>query len=238
MNLKKVKNLIFILVVVTSLSGCTATYNLDISSNNFSESLNISSSSINISTYFAPAYYNSISYDEYDVDVNQKIDGIIYYNSTFDSSNVNFDYKFTNKDFSRSNIANTFYSFFVFKKYDYNDDGKEDYYLLSTSNEFLAFDLYNQLTEVTIKIKNNHEVISNNADEIDGNTYIWYLTPNNISSINMVYNPDVIIDNRTFFQKLKDGDYTNIFTISILLFILGLIIYFILKKKGDSRNKV
>lgn len=235
MNLKKI---IYIFCIVPLLSGCTATYNLDISSNNISESLNIYSSSIEKSDYFIPAYYNSISDDEYDVDNNQKVDNVIYYNKKIDSNSINFNYIFTNENFSKTNIANTFYSSFVFKQYDHDEDGKKDYYILSTTEDFSAFDLYSQLTEITIKIKNNHEVISNNADEVDGNVYTWHLAKDNIKAINMVYNPEVIVDNRTLLQKLKDGEFTNIFTISILLFGVGIIVYIIVKRKGDKRNKI
>lgn len=238
MNLKKIKKITFILIGIFSLSGCTATYNLNISSNNISESLNINGVSIDSSNYFIPVYYNSISTDQYDVDTNQKIDGIEYYKTSSSSNNFNLDYNFTNDDFLKSNIANTFVSSFVFKKYDYDDDGKKDYYVISTTDDFSAFNLYNELNEVTIKITNNHEVISNNADEVDGNIYIWHFKPNNTSSINMVYNPDVIVDNRTFLQKIQSGEYTNIFTISILLFLIGTIVFIAIKKIGDKRDKI
>lgn len=236
MNLKK-KILMFVSIIL--LSGCTATYNLDISSNTFSESLNIDSITIDNSNYYIPAYYNSISEDEYDVDVNQKIEGIEYYNSSFSQNNITFNYTFKNNDFSRSNIVNSFYSAFILKKYDYDEDGKEDYYILSTTKDFSGFDIYSELTEITIKIRNNHEVISTNADEVvDDNIYIWHLTPNNIPSINMIYNPEIIIDNRNLTQKVIDGDYLNIFTMSLLLFIIGFILYKFLKRKGEKRDKI
>ncbi len=239
MNLINLKKKIFILVGIITLSGCTATYNLDISYNNFSETLNIYSNSIDNSNYFIPAFYNSINEEEYDVDVNQKLDGIEYYNINFTTNESNLSYNFTNNNFSKSNIANSFFSSFIFKKYDFDEDGKEDYYILSTTKDFSGFDLYPVLTEVTIKIKNNYEVISSNADEIvDDNIYIWHLTPNNIKSINMVYNPEVVVDNRNFIQKISTGDYFNIFTFSLLLFIIGFIVYKIIKRKGEKRNQI
>lgn len=235
MNLKKI---MYIFCIVPLLSGCTATYNLDISSNNISESLNIYSSSIENSDYFIPAYYNSISDDEYDVDIDQKIDNIVYYNNKIDSNSINFNYIFTNENFSKSNISNIFYSSFVFKKYDHDEDGKKDYYILSTTDDFRAFNLYKQLTEVTIKITNNHEVISSNADKVDGNVYIWYLTPDNIKAINMIYDPNTIVDNRTLWQKIKEGEYTNIFTVSLIILVIASIIYIIIKRKSIQRDKI
>lgn len=237
MILEKIKNVFFLFIGVMLLSGCTATYNLEISYDDFYESLDVYGVSLDSSNYFFPIYYNSIDEDEYDVDVSRKIDGISYYNSSFDNDSIKFDYKFTTDDFSKSNFANSFYSSFVFKRYDYDEDGKQDYYILSTSDDFSAFDIYTDLTEITVKIKNNFDVISNNADEIDGNIYIWHFMPDKISSINMVYNPDIVVDNRTFLQRLKDGDYFNVFTLAFLIILVVLVLYLIFKnisKKKDA----
>lgn len=236
----KIKKILFVISFVILLTGCSATYELDIHYDNFNESLKINSILIEEDNYYFPSFYNSISLDEYDVDVNQKLDGIEYYNTILDSNSniVSFDYQFKVANFSISNIANSFYSAFIFKKYDYDEDGEEDYYLLTTTDDFSAFDLYDDLNDVTIKIKNNHEVISTNADEVDGDLYIWYMSRGDTDGVNMVYDPDKIVDNRTMGQKIIDSEYFQVFLILMLIVITGIVCFFILKKKSDFKNRI
>lgn len=238
MNFVELKRLLLFLGSIMLLSGCTATYDLDISNAGISESLIISPVSVDNLDYFVPAYYNSIGEDDYDVDINQKIEGIEYYNTSFGDNIINFNYNFTNANFLQSNIVNGFYSTFIFRKYDYDEDGVEDYYLLTTTDDFSAFDLYKELDEVTVRIKNDFEVISSNADEVDGKIYTWHLSPDDISSINMVYDPDKEVDYRTFWEKVKDGEYFSVFIFALIIFVVGIIGYLLLKKKGELRDRV
>lgn len=237
------KKIILVLLMIFIATGCTATYDLEISPNGLKESLTIDATDINENEYMID-YPQNVYYDEFgnNEDPTKKVEGIEYYNSSIKEKNnlksINYNYLFNIENFKRSSIVRNTFSTFIFKQYDHDKDGKNDYMMISTTEDFNIFKSNNELENVTINIKCHHEVISTNADEVDGNTYIWHLTPNNTSSINMVYNPDVVIDNRTIWEKLKEGEYTNIFTISLLLFLIGVIIYFILKRKGDKINKI
>lgn len=235
---RKKNNLLLIFLIIPLLSGCTATYNLEVSPKGISENLEVKSDIFDDSNYYIPAYYNSIGDEYYDVDVNQKLEGIDYYNTLISKKKIKLDYFFKNSKFFDANIANSFYSAFVHKRYDYDEDGVEDYYVLSASGDFSAFNLYKDLTEVVVKIETNCEVIKSNADEIDGNVYIWYLTPSNIPSINMVYNPDVVVDNRTFIQKFLDGVYFNNFTISLSVAIILFGLYMFFRWYSNKKNKI
>lgn len=232
MNIKKC---LFSFLIIFLLSGCSVTYDLEISSNGISENIFIDSVSVD-GNYFVTAYYDSIPDDMLDVDVNQKVDGVEYYETIKGDNNIKFTYKFPMKNFQDSNVINAFYSSFTHNKYDYDMDGKEDYYMLVAAGDFSAFALYNQLTDITIRIKNNFEVISSNAEQIDGNVYIWNFTPGDNYEINMIYNPDKIIDNRNFFVKLFDK-FSLIF-IGLFLLVIGYICYCLFKKYSDRKNEV
>ena len=232
----KLKKCLVSFLMIFLLSGCSVTYDLEISSNGIDETISISSILVDNNNYFIPAFYDSIPDDVFDVDVNQKIDGVLYYETVKGSDNIKFSYEFSRDEFIDSNVINMFYSSFNHNKYDYNMDGEEDYYMLVAAGDFSAFNLYNQLTDITIRIKNNYEVISSNAEQIDGNVYIWNFTPGDNYEINMIYNPDRVIDNRNFFVKLFDK--ISIVFIGIFLLGVGYIIYYLFKKYSDKKNEV
>ena len=232
----KLKKCLVSFLMIFLLSGCSVTYDLEISSNGIDETISISSILVDNNNYFIPAFYDSIPDDVFDVDVNQKIDGVLYYETVKGSDNIKFSYEFSRDEFIDSNVINMFYSSFNHNKYDYDMDGEEDYYMLVAAGDFFAFDLYNQLTDITIRIKNNYEVISSNAEQVDGNVYIWNFTPGDNYEINMIYNPDKIIDNRNFFVKLFDK-FSLVF-IGIFLLIIGYIVYYLFKKYSDRKNEV
>lgn len=232
----KLKKCLVSFLMIFLLSGCSVTYDLEISSNGIDETISISSILVDNNNYFIPAFYDSIPDDVFDVDVNQKIDGVLYYETVKGSDNIKFSYEFSRDEFIDSNVINMFYSSFNHNKYDYDMDGEEDYYMLVAAGDFFAFDLYNQLTDITIRIKNNYEVISSNAEQVDGNVYIWNFTPGDNYEINMIYNPDKIIDNRNFFVKLFDK-FSLVF-IGIFLLIIGYIFYYLFKKYSDRKNEV
>ena len=231
----RIKRIIIMLFSIIALSGCTATYELNISNNGFEEKISINSNEITKSNYYITAYYNGIPENVYDVDINTKIDGIEYYNTKLLNNTLEFKYKFKENDFFKSNIANSFFSVFLIQEYEYDDENT--YNLLSTTDDFSAFETYNDLDEVTINIKTNYEVISTNADKINKNIYTWNLNKNKNKSINLMYNPKKVIDYRTLWEKILDGEYFNIFTISIIIFIIGIIIYKYLMNRSKKINK-
>ena len=92
---------------------------------------------------------------------------------------------------------------------------------------------------ITIKINVPFEVIDNNADEISGNDYIWYITKDStLNTIKLVYNEDSLKDN--FNIKIND----KVFNINYLIIVLGslalliLIIVFIVIYNNKKNNLV
>ena len=49
---------------------------------------------------------------------------------------------------------------------------------------------------------------------------------------------DTTVDDRSFLEKLQEGEYTNIFTVSIVLSVIAGIVYLFLKRKSDMRDKI
>lgn len=238
------KKKILWLIAILTLTGCTVTYDLEICQNGFKENITINSTSISendlIAEYPFNAYYDA---KENDSNPMEKIEGQEYYDSSVKIVNnnlksINYSYLFSYEDFPKANSIATTFENFIIKKYDYNEDGEKDYILISSGNDFNRFENNDSLEQVTINIQCHYEVISSNADEVNGNIYTWYLDRNNIKAVNMVYNPDKIIDYRTLWEKILDGDYFNTFTISLFILIIGIIIFLFLKKRSNNIDKI
>lgn len=161
-----------------------------------------------------------------------KVEDVNYYNIDKNNDSLRFNYYYSDKDiFFNSTIVNRAYDLVSFTSL----EGK---LVLSTSSEFLLFNDYKNLTDVTIEINSKYKLIETNADEVKKHKYIWHINKDNASKKSIYLSLNNTVDDRTFLEKLKDGEYTNMFTLSIILGVLGSIIYFILRKKSLSINKI
>ena len=241
--MKKKLKLVFLILLLT---GCDVTYNLEISSKGYFENIDIiSNRNSDIIEYTIPAYFGDIEYEDVNANYFEKIDGIEYYNSKVSKegefTKINYNYKFDVNTFSRSNFLSSSYNTIIFKKYDYNnesDDSEQEYMLFTTDDNFIIFDKFAQIENVKVNITCHYEVISSNADEVNENVYTWYLTKDNLKSINMVYNPDKEIDYRTLWQKIMSGDYFNITIFFVLIFLAIFIMYKFFKNYSDKQNAI
>ena len=239
------KKLFMIFLILIMATGCSVEYNLEISSNGFYENIIVNANEEYENNLIKEvpigAYERSI---ENESNYMEKIEGQEYYNSKLTTKEnglktLKYNYLFSEEEFNKANsIYMTSFENFIMRRYDHDNNGKKDYMIISTSDDFSWFENNQDLEKVEINITCHYEIISSNADKVNNNTHTWYLDKDNIKPINMVYNPDKIIDYRTFWQKLLDGDYFTPFTISILLLIIGSIIYLILKRKSNKVDAI
>lgn len=234
----KFKNLFSILVVLLLCSGCSVTYDLNIDSKlNLTENTSIvadtNSEIKKISEYdqFLPISYYA---DESSI-FTEKKDGVEYYNlvKAEDNTNINFDYVFDIDKFNNSVFARSCYNYVTVMK-SYNNDEHRNELLISTSKEFLCFENYDNLDNVTIKIHTKRSVYSNNANSVDKNTYIWNITESNKknASIQMVIDSEIIDEGIPFWEQ------NILFIIVAITMLISLIIYIFVKKRSDKVNKI
>lgn len=240
----KNRMLLLYIGMIILLTGCKATYNLEISQSGMKENLVIYATTISenstIKNYPLVAYITENVNDDYSNDLNilfEKIDGIDYYNDSISLDDqgfttIKYKYNFDYDKFLDSSIINGSYDKIVLNKYDSNDDGKDDYTVFSTMGNFIPFERYNTLENVTIKITCLFKMISHNADKVDGNTYIWNFTKDNVKDINLVYDTNSVIDKRNFFEK------NSMFTFFVGVILIFGIIYFIIKRISLNKNKI
>jgi len=234
----KVKYLFVYFIILLSVSGCSAEYNLDVDTElNFNESITIYSSTGN--EYDQVNNYNTFLPINYDADepkvFEQKVDGVDYYNINKDSdgSFIKFDYKHSLKSIINDRFSLSCYKYVNIMNI-YNEDHKRNELVISTSDKFLCFDYYENLDDVTVKIHTKRDVYSNNADVVDKDTYIWNINKTNKNDKSIIMN----ISSEAVDKKMSFFERNLFFIIVILLVVLGICLYFYFKKKSDRIDSI
>ena len=222
------KKLILLAISVFLVSGCEAEYNLEIKGDDYIESTSVNAGSQEvISDNFTSSniydFYKDKSIPLFNDDTildesNEKLNGIAYYDKTNsnDGNNINMQFKgqFQSSTIENSNLINFAYNRFLKATIDGN-------VVLSTGENFKIFEQFPNLDKVTIRIKTDNNVVKNNADEIEKDTYIWHVNRNNYSdkAIYLEFNkPD---------ENENDG-FSIVFNPIILIIVLIIIIVIVL----------
>lgn len=233
--------IMFLMIALLLMTGCTCEYNLTIDDNVYHEQLNIVGSSNEEIISLNNKWQIPVNRDEYknisiDPDTNIKITGDIYEYKLF-GNKLTFNYDFTKSSFANSSAISVCYDKVTVNNY-------QDSIVVSTSNKVKCFDSYPSLTSVKINIKIDKPVTTHNADSVNNNVYTWNLTRNNSSNKGI----NVIIENETkdlsstdnsstnnnkSGMKEKKNDYTLYIFCGILL-VIFLIGYFIFKNKAKE----
>lgn len=224
------KKKLLLLIIPFLITGCTASYNLEIQDDYILENISVvipksqAMTNSNFDSFIddkikvyagSDKYYNSISQlknDNYYVSYNYKHDIFEYRNSTF-----------LNKCYADSQINVT--------------DDKID---ILTSNVFQCIKMEDGLyaEKVDLKIKTKLKVLDNNADEISNNTYIWHMDSYDYSDKPIKMSLE---RNSQFSEKIKNSlnnnFYVFLFVGIVTIIILVILLYFYIKHKNEKINK-
>ena len=226
------KVLLFLLAFL--LTGCSVNYKLDIDRElSFKENIVISKNDDSDVKSIKEFNYNvPINIEADDLSIfEKKVDGVDYYYQKKSEDKIKFSYDF--------NISQFNYDMFVRSCYQYVTVMNEnDELLLSTSRKFLCFDKYDNLDDVTVTIYSKYRLKDTNADEASNRTYKWYLNKENANDKYLYLLLDTKHRDLTLLERISEGEFVNMFTISLVLFVVVLIVCFIFKKKGDRKNKI
>ena len=223
---------VFLILILLLCCGCNVEYELNIDDylklNEFVSIKAISESEKNkINDYdgYLPVDVRTDDYRVYE----QKFDDVEYYNidKKYDNSKLEVGYSFNIDNFNYSMIAASCFDFLSAV----DTDNK---LVLSTSRGFLCFENYPELESVNVKITTKREVYSNNADYIEGNTYIWNITEGNKDDIyiNMSLSSEPIEKKISFWEK----NLLLILVISVI--VVGTVVYLIFKKRSEKINEI
>lgn len=248
MKSKKIFFLIFLLLVIT---GCKATYNIDIYNDEVNEEFSFfeddtskwDSSSIGKAEEYGPSEYvpSSKTYrekvqDELALQTQAFVGmGEYYYKKTLLSSDtklgIKYNYVYKLDEYNDSFIANSCFEYFNVVKDDKDSSGNQRY-ILSTSKGFNCMDKYNNLDLVTVKFSTNHDVISTNSDRSENGYYYWDINKNNATNKSIYIELNVQEANTKEKNKIFNKTLLIVFiSVAILIFIV-----IIFLRKRDKRN--
>ena len=226
---------LFFLLILMICSGCSAEYNLNIDKDDkIKEIITLSAEDGNdIEQIEKYQTYLPIDKDADDASVfEKKIDGVSYYEQKKSPSydKLKFSYLHHFDTFQQDYITNSSYEYVTLTK------DKENL-ILSTSRINKAFEIYNNLTSVTINITSRYKLVDTNADTHSKYKYTWVVDRTNYNNKYLYLSLDTSNRKKTVSEEVND---TGIFAyLPLILIIVGVIVVgWLVVKKGDKRNQV
>ena len=228
------KKIFLLIIILFCCSGCTASYTVNLDKGfKFVEDIDIVAVGENDSDKFKDfKMFIPIDgdCDDYSVYM-EKVKGISYYNYSKVNDKFVFHNSFKKDEYLNSTIVRSAFD------YVFLTEVKKDV-VLSSSIGFKLFDQYDNLDEVKIVVNSKFKLKETNADEVSKHKYVWNINRDNASSKYIYLKLNFKDDDRTFLEKLFDGEYINLFTVFVFLCLVGCLIYLFIIKKGDRRNRL
>lgn len=233
---------LLLLLIMLCCTGCHVDYYLDIDKKlNLNETISImADTSSEIESIKGYDWYVPINYRADDASVfKEKFSGVDYYSihKEKDNSLIRFKYPYDIEKFNDGMFANSCFKHVTVMKKKYKRD-RYGALLLSTSNQLVCMDNYDNLDTVDITLYSKYKVLETNADETDLHKYIWHFDRTNYRSKHIYLLLNVNERDLTIWERFLEGDFFNPFTIITFIFILCGVVVLILRKWGLERNKV
>lgn len=228
------KKIIILLILMISLTGCEAVYNLNINNDTFNEELILTTNdkSNKMQKTINIALKSNIPVDDnyYKPEVNFKQNNLKYYKITkIDTSNelgVRYQTELTKEEYPSSTIVKEHIPSFKITEVG-------NIISLNLGNKRSIFENYPDLEKLTINVTTNKKVSKHNADGVNGNTYTWHLNKDNYKTKEIYIN----------YKKNEQTEETvnkpeiNFNLIFIILGVLLIVIttYILIKAKNTGK---
>lgn len=242
------KRILMIIMTLLLTTGCTCEYNLTIDGNSYKEEvILIGENTEEISNLdneweipIDKKEYQNIQGFDKETDINTNM-----YSYKKSNDKLTFNYDFSGSKISNSTAVSNCYNQLTVKKYNNTT-------IISTSSKASCFENHPPLTSVKVAINVDRDVISNNADNVSGNTYIWNINRSNANnkSINLILDDGIENeDNQTSNDpnttnsssnknniKNKKNDYALYILLIVLLIIIFIGYKWFMKFKDENNN--
>lgn len=231
------RKIIFLLGIVFLLSGCSATYNLNINDNNtvnenatIKEKKKILNSKYDVyddetASLYANQYLNDLSNtwkNKYNLNGYIRNDtNDLYQYSKNDTFNNIFDIK-------NSKVLNI-----VFSNINVTNKDKIYYIKLQGFNK----EILSNISDFDIKFTLPYLVIESNGS-VEGNTCRWSFTNNNVSDIYISYDSSKKYNEVISKNEDKKPNYKTIIIVCASILAVILLIYIVLKSKFNKSNSI
>lgn len=217
---------ILVLLLPLIITGCTANYNLTIEKNAFKESVDI----IFSKKSFPLKGIESVMAKK--IPIRQdKYENRFYENKLKENEEnyiINQTFSHGSETIADSSLITRCYVGDVINI-------TSDRIKIKTNNQFqcIYMDDGAQMDSATINITTPLKVLNNNADRINGNTYIWNINKENYQ------NKPILFEVSTKNFNVKTDSFQIKLAISVIVIIvIGAIIYLITKMKRNKNNKL
>lgn len=238
---------IFILIFILFLTGCKATYNININLSSVNEELEVIEKDQNKFSIIEENLYN-LNRKDY-LDTNLKWPTPAYKDSEinpYEPTKISNENYYTKKDISNSSQIGIKYSYNHLQDkyrnsnilntcYDFELEKTNNNILFKTIDKFKCFDEYPLLDEVEINVTSMCNVISNNSDKNEENKYTWNITKDNYEDKTIEFELECIVEE----EKEDATDYNLIGIIIFLSFIaLAILVMLFVKILNLKNNKI
>lgn len=222
-------------MLIICLTGCSVDYHLDIDKNlKLNETVKVTANnkndvqSIQDFSLFVPI---DIRVDDYS-SFQEKSKELEYYNIEKDKDNqfLQFDYLYDSNQFNYDMIVSTCYQYVTSMQ-------RDDKLILSTSKEFLCYDIYDDLEDVSVTITSRYKLIDTNADYKEKYKYTWYINRQNYQDRVIYLELDTSNRSKSWWELFQNSGFYQYGVIIFIFFVIFLILIFI-KKRGIKRNRV
>ena len=215
------KKILLLLITTILLTGCTATYEIDITKDKINDIILIETDSKNVNNA------NVATTNTFKTKLGEWENGHDFYKrelvTTAEKTGYQYTYSFNYEEYDAMSQIRKCYEEFNLN-YDKN-------ITLSTSKEFLCKNYYPQIKTYTIKITSEYDITSSNADSIKDNIHTWNINANNYKNKPI----ELRINKNKLYIKEEKKDYSFIKNILFIIFFIILVIIFI-KRRKDIRN--
>lgn len=223
--MKRILRFIICIVFVCFLTGCSFVYNLEISDQI------VEDNQVLLDVFEVEGDVKTNIYDLF-IKYAGTTDGLLLYEQDFITrdnglTGMSFLKKYSYDDYNFSAAVSA-----CFKTYSVVND--DNIMTIATSTGFQCFDKYSELDEVTVNVTSKYKVVDNNADEIDGDTYTWFIDEITAEEEQLMISVDLNSPNDTlsFFQR------NLLFFITLGAFAFVGLIYIFLKKRSEKVDKI
>ncbi len=235
------KRLLITIVLILFLTGCSCEYDLTIENDIFKEVVKFGSNDTSEVSNFSMNWKIPTNKEEYEFGLDEEANP--EYSSKLYDYNLNGNVLTFNHDFTMNAYIDSSAVSLCYDMLSVTERG--DDLIISTGKENMCFTNYPTLDSLRVKIKVDGQVVSNNADSVNGNTYIWNFRKNNAldKGINLVVREvnnanegsSSNNSNNNNNSVTRKDDYSFYIFFGILLIVM-LSVYFIVNKFKKNKD--
>ena len=218
-NMKKV---LLLLITLILLTGCTATYNINIKDKTIEDSIKVYTDSKKVQN----ADKKTIT--EFSEKLGEWERGYEYYKreiyTTDKITGYNYTYTFNYEEYDAMSQLRKCYK-------DFKITNENNNITLSTSNEFLCKTYYQEIDKIEINISSEYKITESNADRKENNIHTWNINKNNYKNKPIIIKINKNIESQ---KEEKNNKNNNIFQLLITILFFTLILILIIRKKKNK----